>query len=49
MWQYIRQHGGQRYLKALRAEERADPDREKYPRFKLHDDATGLVLYLRDE
>ncbi|MCI0709281.1 MAG: protein phosphatase 2C domain-containing protein [Chloroflexi bacterium] len=49
MWQYIRQHGVHRYLKFLRAEERADPDREKYPRFKLHDDATGMVLYLHND
>lgn len=46
MWHYIRQHGTQNYLRTLRAEERSDPDREKYPRFKLHDDATGILLYI---
>lgn len=48
MWQMIRQHGIRHYLNHLRAEERADADREKYPRLKLHDDATGIVLYLDD-
>lgn len=48
MWQMIRQHGVRQYLRHLRAEERADADREKYPRLKLHDDATGIVLYLDD-
>jgi hypothetical protein len=42
----IRQEGVGGYLAALRAEERADASREKYPRFKLHDDATGLVFTL---
>ena len=32
-------------LAALRAEERADATREKYPRFKLHDDATAVVWW----
>lgn len=48
MWGYIRQHGAANYLQTLRAEERTDASREKYPRFKLHDDATGIVLYLMD-
>lgn len=48
MWQMIRQHGMRQYLNHLRAEERADSDREKYPRLKLHDDATGVLLYLDD-
>lgn len=40
----LREEGVARYLKALREEERADASREKYPRFKLHDDATAVVL-----
>ena len=48
MWQMIRQQGVHHYLSHLRAEERADADREKYPRLKLHDDATGVVLHLDD-
>lgn len=46
MWQMIRQQGAMGYLNALRLEERADATREKYPRFKLHDDATGVILNL---
>ena len=34
------------YLERLRAEERADRDRVRYPRFKSHDDATGLYVRL---
>lgn len=48
MWDNIRQKGARGYLSMLRAEERADANREKYPRFKLHDDATGVVLWLND-
>lgn len=47
MGQRIRREGAARYLAALRAEERADAGREKYPRFKLHDDATAVVLTLK--
>ncbi len=46
MWGHIRTSGVRGYLAALRAEERADANREKYPRFKLHDDATAVVLWL---
>lgn len=46
MWGRIRQEGLRSYLRALRAEERADADRERYPRFKLHDDATAVALWL---
>lgn len=45
MWSRLRQDGLQSYLQALRAEERADANREKYPRFKLHDDATAVVWW----
>lgn len=48
MWQMIQQYGVRHYLNHVRAEERADTDREKYPRLKLHDDATGIVLHLDD-
>lgn len=44
MWAQIRQFGLPNYLAALRAEERADASREKYPRFKLHDDATVVSI-----
>lgn len=49
MWENIREKGVRGYLSMLRAEERADSNREKYPRFKLHDDATGVVLWLNDD
>lgn len=45
MWALLRQEGLRGYLNALRAEERADANREKYPRFKLHDDATAVVWW----
>ncbi len=32
------------YLHTLREAEAADPDFERYPRMKLHDDATGVLL-----
>lgn len=48
MWDNIRRKGVRGYVSMLRAEERADATREKYPRFKLHDDATGVVLWLND-
>lgn len=32
------------YLTELRAAEAADPDHERYPRLKTHDDATGVLL-----
>lgn len=47
MWRRIQQEGLSHYLAALRQAERADADREQYPRFKLHDDATAVVLWLR--
>lgn len=34
------------YLNALRAEEATDPDRTTYPRPKVHDDATALLVSL---
>ena len=46
MWQHIRKTGLKKYFEALRQEERADADREKYPRFKIHDDATAVLLWL---
>jgi hypothetical protein len=48
MWAQVRQEGLSGYLAALRAEERADSNRERYPRFKLHDDATAVALWLSD-
>ncbi|MCB9436364.1 MAG: hypothetical protein H6673_05130 [Anaerolineales bacterium] len=45
MWARLRQDGLRGYLQALRAEERADANRAKYPRFKLHDDATAVVWW----
>lgn len=47
MAQQWREFGALHYLNALRHEESADRNREKYPRFKLHDDATG-ILYFHD-
>lgn len=44
MWKRIQQAGIAGYLEALRLEERNDTNREKYPRFKLHDDATVVSL-----
>ncbi len=46
MWGRIRRDGLKGYLTALRTEERADAKRERYPRFKLHDDATAVALWL---
>lgn len=46
MWRRIRQDGLRGYYKALRHEEKQDAAREKYPRFKLHDDATAVLLWL---
>lgn len=40
----IAEHGLRGYLKRLRAAEAADPDHERYPRLKTHDDATGVLL-----
>ncbi len=37
-------HGLRGYLAQLRAAEAADPDHERYPRLKTHDDATGVLL-----
>lgn len=34
------------YVERLRAEEQADSQRQRYPRFKIHDDATGLYVRL---
>ena len=48
MWDNIRKKGVRGYVSMLRAEEQADTNREKYPRFKLHDDATGVVFWLND-
>lgn len=45
MWARLRQEGVRGYLHALRAEERADVTREKYPRFKIHDDATAVIWW----
>lgn len=46
MWRRIQQDGLVGYLQALRHAERADADREQFPRFKLHDDATAVMLWL---
>jgi hypothetical protein len=46
MWWRIQQDGLRGYYRALRHEERQDAAREKYPRFKLHDDATAVLLWL---
>ena len=40
----IAEHGLRGYLAQLRAAEAADPDHERYPRLKTHDDATGVLL-----
>jgi hypothetical protein len=48
MAQHIHQKGAWDYLQLLRDEECADSTHEKYPRFKHHDDATGIVLHLSD-
>lgn len=46
MWRRIQHEGLRGYYKALRHEERQDKKREKYPRFKLHDDATAVLVWL---
>ncbi len=46
MWQRIRQDGLLEYIAALRQAERTDSAHEQYPRFKLHDDATAVILWL---
>ncbi len=44
MAEQIAGRGLRGYLTALRAAEAADPDHERYPRLKTHDDATGVLL-----
>lgn len=46
MRKLIEKRGLDVYLAELRKEERHDADRVKYPRFKIHDDATGIYLVL---
>jgi hypothetical protein len=40
----IAERGLAGYLKLLRDAEASDPDHERYPRMKTHDDATGVLL-----
>ena len=40
----IAEHGPAGYLAFLRDAEENDPDHNQYPRFKTHDDATGVML-----
>jgi hypothetical protein len=44
MGEQIAQHGLAGYLDQLRQAETGDPDFERYPRMKAHDDATGVLL-----
>lgn len=44
MVETIRKHGLAGYLARLRDAEALDPDHERYPRLKTHDDATGVLL-----
>lgn len=44
MAEQIARKGLSGYLADLRAAEAADPDHERYPRLKTHDDATGVLL-----
>jgi hypothetical protein len=44
MGRMIREQGLQRYVAALREEERSDADGRKYQRFGNHDDASALLL-----
>lgn len=43
----IETYGLSGYYEHLRIEERSDPDRDRYPRFKIHDDAGGVYIDLR--
>lgn len=43
----IEAHGLHGYYEHLRIEERNDADRDRYPRFKIHDDAGGVYIDLR--
>jgi hypothetical protein len=44
MAEVIQQEGMQRYFAQLRAAESADTTLDRYPRFKVHDDATGVLV-----
>ena len=44
MGEQIAGHGLSGYLERLRQAEAGDPDFERYPRMKTHDDATGVLL-----
>jgi hypothetical protein len=44
----IQERGLQSYLDMLRQYEADDADHERYPRFKTHDDATGVLLRLSE-
>jgi hypothetical protein len=46
MGEQIGTHGLAGYLDRLREAETGDPDHERYPRMKTHDDATGVLLRL---
>jgi len=47
MAQAIRREGLAGYLALLREAEESDPDHERYPRIKTHDDAAGVMLRFR--
>ena len=44
MREHVENAGLDRYYEALRAEEAADRDRDRYPRFKIHDNSTAVYL-----
>jgi hypothetical protein len=46
MGEQIGRRGLAGYLERLRQAEAGDPDHERYPRMKTHDDATGVLLRL---
>ncbi len=49
MWQVITQESIGHYVKRLRATEAQDHQLDMYPRFKIHDDATGIYVEVEHE
>lgn len=48
MFQHIGEHGMVAYVEYLRSIEANDMHLDKYPRFKIHDDATAILLQIVD-
>ncbi len=49
MWQLLADEGVGGYLNRLRAAKSEDAQLDTYPRFKVHDDATGIYVEIQHE